>query len=52
MPIDLKTKITLSSPERFGVISRGPGGDFVNRGKLHDAAEASCGSYMTHHVWL
>jgi hypothetical protein len=30
MPIDARTGMTLSAPERFGVISWGPGGDFFN----------------------
>lgn len=30
MPIDARTGITRMSPERFGVVSWGPGGDFFN----------------------
>ncbi len=30
MPIDIKTGMTLFTPERFGVVSWGPGGDFFN----------------------
>lgn len=30
MPVDARTGITLTTPQRFGVVSWGPGGDFFN----------------------